>query len=252
MCVSTHHSQGGEDYDARLWPTGWDQPQFNDAGWSAARVWGGPGCSLKPQDIPPMKAMETLTTIAQWHPNNTQANVVVHDLGKNFAGWPVLRVQGSAGTQLRMTCGELLTNGSATGARIPFGTPVQDGSPNWFQYTLQGTGTVETWRPRFSFYGFRWVMVEVVVGTTPAMVEIAGEAVFSSADQVGHFNSSSALYNDIHRLVMQSMKGNFGSVWMDCPHREKLGWLEVSHLMAPGVFVLFCLFLFIYLFDLVV
>jgi hypothetical protein len=25
------------------------------------------------------------------------------------------------------------------------------------------------------------------------------------------------------------------SVLMDCPHREKLGWLEVSHLLAPAI-----------------
>lgn len=53
-------------------------------------------------------------------------------------------------------------------------------------------------------------------------------------------------------MVLQSIKSNMGHVWMDCPHREKLGWMEVarcpflqsaahltlqqvSHLMTPSV-----------------
>ena len=31
----------------------------------------------------------------------------------------------------------------------------------------------------------------------------------------------------IHGMVLQSIKSNMGHVWMDCPHREKLGWMEV-------------------------
>jgi hypothetical protein len=31
----------------------------------------------------------------------------------------------------------------------------------------------------------------------------------------------------IHSMVLQSIKSNMGHVWMDCPHREKLGWMEV-------------------------
>ena len=32
------------------------------------------------------------------------------------------------------------------------------------------------------------------------------------------------------------MKSNFHAVFTDCPHREKLGWLEQVHLNGPGLF----------------
>jgi hypothetical protein len=38
---------GGEDYDARLDPRGWDQPGFDDSRWTAAVGTEGPGCARK-------------------------------------------------------------------------------------------------------------------------------------------------------------------------------------------------------------
>lgn len=37
----------------------------------------------------------------------------------------------------------------------------------------------------------------------------------------------------IHGIVLQSIKSNMGHVWMDCPHREKLGWMEVQSQYTP-------------------
>ena len=36
----------------------------------------------------------------------------------------------------------------------------------------------------------------------------------------------------MHSLILAAIKSNFKSVLTDCPHREKLGWLECSHLLA--------------------
>ena len=53
---------GGEDYDARLERSGWDQPGFNDAGWQAAMVVDGPGGQLVAQSAPPIKVIETFVS----------------------------------------------------------------------------------------------------------------------------------------------------------------------------------------------
>jgi hypothetical protein len=39
-----------------------------------------------------------------------------------------------------------------------------------------------------------------------------------------------------HRLIVQALLSNTFSVLTDCPHREKLGWLEQTHLNADTVF----------------
>jgi alpha-L-rhamnosidase len=34
---------------------------------------------------------------------------------------------------------------------------------------------------------------------------------------------------------LQAFESNLQSVLTDCPHRERLGWLEVSHLVFPAL-----------------
>jgi alpha-L-rhamnosidase len=43
------------------------------------------------------------------------------------------------------------------------------------------------------------------------------------------------MLNAIHKLIVEAMHNNEVSLFTDCPHREKLGWLEETHLVGPGV-----------------
>ena len=140
-----------------------------------------------------------------------------------MAGRPRLRVSGPAGAVVKMIPGELLN---------PDGTVSQrsSGGPMWFAYTLSGKG-VEEWAPRFTYYGFRYVQVE----TTAQVESLTGEFIHADAPRVGAFESSSDLFNRIHKLVDMAVRSNLQSVLTDCPHREKLGWLEVAHLMGPSL-----------------
>ncbi len=36
-------------------------------------------------------------------------------------------------------------------------------------------------------------------------------------------------------LILHAIENNAVSLFTDCPHREKLGWLEETHLMAPSM-----------------
>jgi hypothetical protein len=62
-----------------------------------------------------------------------------------------------------------------------------------------------------------------------------GEFVHSSTERAGAFSCSNELLNRIDRLVDNAVRSNFQAVLTDCPHREKLGWLEVAHLMGPSI-----------------
>ena len=42
-------------------------------------------------------------------------------------------------------------------------------------------------------------------------------------------------FNDIHQIVRQAILSNTKSYFTDCPHREKLGWLEQTHLIGPSI-----------------
>jgi hypothetical protein len=221
---------GGEDFDARRQPPGWDSPGFHDADWSAAIVVSGPGGTLAPELAPPIRVIHTYAPVKTTHP---KAGVIVYDLGQNFAGWPTISVTGPAGSQVKLIPGELLDARGLVTQR-------SSGGPQWFSYTLRGAGA-ERWHPRFSYYGFRYVQVEIkdpdqasaVIRTK--ILSLHGDAVHTSSPVVGNFTSSDDLLNRIHTLIVRAIENNSVSLFTDCPHREKLGWLEEAHLMAPSL-----------------
>ncbi len=224
---------GGEDYDARLEIPGWDRPGFDDSAWRPVPVVPGPGGRLVPQTAPPIKVMRRYPAVAVSEP---KPGVFVYDLGQNMSGWPALSVRGRAGATVKLVPGELLGPDGLVSQRSS-GTPVS------FGYTLRG-GEDETWRPRFSYYGFRYVQVEGAVpggagaggAPKPVVLNLEGHFVRSSARLAGRFSSSDPFINRVHELILRAVESNMQSVITDCPHREKLGWLEVSHLLGPAVF----------------
>ena len=219
--ITFSSTYGGEDFDARREPAGWDRPGFSDADWRPATVVPGPGGQLTPEIAPPIRALHTYTPVKIAHP---RPGVTVYDLGQNFAGWPQIAVSGPAGATVKLISGELLDKDGLVSQRSA-------GSPQWFAYTLRGAGT-ETWHPRFSYYGFRYVQVE----GDAQMVRLEGTAVHSSSEPIGDFAASNDLLNRIHTLILRAVENNAVSLFTDCPHREKLGWLEETHLLASALF----------------
>lgn len=220
---------GGEDYNANLEQKGWNTTKFNDAAWrNAIVVKGSP--VLYHQLNPPLKVHETFSPQKQ---TKVRDGVYVFDLGQNASGIPQIQVQGKKGDTVKIIPGELLKEDGTVSQRAT-------GSPVYFQYILKGEG-VETWQPRFSYYGFRYLQVEgcSVKGegntSSPLLVQIKGLHTRASAPKAGSFTSSSHLFNRIHKLIDWSIKSNMASVLTDCPHREKLGWLEQVHLMGNSI-----------------
>ena len=210
---------GGEDYDARLEQPGWDRPGFDDSKWAHAARLEGPGGRLAAQFSPPVRVQQSYDTVKV---TAVKPGVWIYDLGHNFSGRPLLKVSGAAGQKVRMKTAELLNSQGLVNQSAV-------GEPVWFEYTLKGGGT-ETWTPRFSYTGFRYVQVE---GLKPRRDQ--GQFLHATAARTGQFTSSSDLLNRIHELIVQAIRSNLQNVLTDCPHREKLGWLEQAHLMAAGL-----------------
>ncbi|MBN2311943.1 MAG: family 78 glycoside hydrolase catalytic domain [Candidatus Hydrogenedentes bacterium] len=215
---------GGEDYDARLEQPGWDRPGFDDTAWTPARVVQGPGGVLRAQVAPPLKVVRTLSPATTQH---TGPGEYAFDMGENLSARPVVTVKGSAGDTIILRVGELP------------GKPWENHS---YTYTLRGSGR-ETFRPLFTYFGFQYIFVsgadlpdDAEPGSTrPILLSVKSEFVTSASPAVGSFSASNALLNDINDMVDRSVRSNLQSVLTDCPHREKLGWLEVSHLMGPSI-----------------
>ena len=223
---------GGEDYDARLEQAGWDAAGFDDKDWAAVSVIAGPGGALVPETIPPVVANESYAPVAVTHP---KPGVTVYDLGENMAGWPEIEVTGARGDVVKMLPGELL-DGNGLVTQRSMNASAKD--PDTFTYTLKGGG-VEAWHPRFSYTGFRYVQVETSShnpeATPPVVVKMTGRFIHDAVSVDGTFTSSSELLNRIHTLIDRAILSNSVSVLTDCPTREKLGWLEQTHLAGASI-----------------
>ncbi len=204
---------GGEDYDARWQPA-----------WEPATIVPGPGGELRGPAFaaPPIRAFDVLKPARVTEP---RPGMKVYDLGQNAALMPRITVRGEAGSVVKITPAELLNDDGTA-----FSQWAKRGSVYW-QYTLAGTNS-ETYFPKFFYYGCRYLQVE----TTNAAVEsVEGVVVHSSARPVGEFACSNELFNRIYALVRWAQRSNLMSVLTDCPHREKLGWLEQYHLNGPAL-----------------
>jgi hypothetical protein len=230
--ITYSHVYGGEYYDARLLPAGWNQAGFNTSTWSAAVVTNGPGGILRGQShaAPPIVATQTLQPIQT---NTISANTIVYDLGQNAAIIASLTTHGPSGSQVTITPAEL-TNSDGTVNRSSSG----GGTASW-QYTLAGTGS-ETWTSRFFYHGCRYLQVALnpAPGSSqlPSVDALSGIVIQNSATNAGNFSCSYTLFNNIRTLIRWAQRNNLISILTDCPHRERLGWLEQCNLNGPSLY----------------
>lgn len=221
---------GGEDYDANLEQKGWDQSGFNDTAWKTVVVQRAPAGRLQPQTAPCVKIMKTYPMVRV---DRIKEGDHVFDMGQNLSGFPTLKVQGRKGQKISIIVGEALDERKVTQRR--------SGGPYIYQYTLKGEG-IEEWSPRFSYYGYQYIQVVGADWKTgeidnerPVLLDLVSNFVHLSNEEKGEFECSSSLYNKVHVLIKNAMRSNMQAVFTDCPHREKLGWLEETHLNGPGL-----------------
>lgn len=219
---------GGEDYDANKEQNGWDKALFNDASWKNAVIVNGH--PLGSQTAEPLKVMQVFAPIKQ---TKIKEGIWVFDCGQNMSGIPQITVEGKKGDTVKIIPAELLNEDGTANQKAT-------GSPHYYNYILKGSGK-ETWQPRFTYYGYRYIQTENVTAVKepgnkhPLLVTVKGLHTSNAAARVGNFNSSNELFNKTDKLIDWSIKSNMASVFTDCPHREKLGWLEESHLVGASV-----------------
>lgn len=228
---------GGEDYDATRLQAGWDQADFPGHGeWEQAAEVCPPAGRLKAQATYPLQVMKTFQPISITEP---APGVYVADFGQNFSGWIKLTVKGLKGAKVTLSPAELLTADGLANQKWT-------GSPHRYHYTLEGSGE-EVWSPRFSYYGFRYVQIEGAApieskaalhkgdAASSLLLDVEGQMIYPASPVVGSFSSSNALLNRTHEIINWAILSNMKSIFTDCPHREKLGWLEQVHLMGPSI-----------------
>jgi alpha-L-rhamnosidase len=220
------HIYAGEDFDLRARQEGWDCAGFDERAWQPARVATAPPGKLEPMSFPGIKTF----------PRETPASVKQPEPGVFLYSFP----QNTA-AQLRVEVA-----GGKAGARIKFrGGEHKNAQDRLFGGYIVGSdlltdGGTSTHQWVFFYLGMQFVEVSGAVpegeanpGNLPVIRRLELVPVRAGLAETGSFNCSSDLYNRTHQLIDAAMRANMSWVMTDCPHREKLGWLECSYLLQP-------------------
>ena len=223
--ITENNIYAGERYDATLEQPGWNGPDFDDSSWAPVVMMAAPGGRLERQDMPPMRRIEMVRPVAM---RTGTAGRCVLDMGQNFSGWARIRVKARAGTEIRLRFAEALAPDGTidTASTGVLHTRVEQADA----YICKGKG-VETWEPRFTYHGFRYVEVTGWPGT-PAPGEIVGVVVHTDLPVAGHFQCSDARLNRLHAMALWTHRSNIHGIPEDCPARERCGWLGDANMVA--------------------
>lgn len=200
----------GEQYDARLEMPGWNAPGFDDSAWTKAVAVRAPSGAITAQAAPPDRVMEVVPGVI----SSASPGVFTFDAGTNLAGWAKLRVSGPRGRKVALRFRE--DAGRDYGQRD--------------SYVLKGEG-IETWEPRFTWHGFRYVDVTGV--DEAPQLDVCG--VHTAVEPAGRFECSNSLFNQIHATFVRTQLANMHcGVPSDCPHRERLGYTGDGQVAAQA------------------
>ena len=168
----------------------------------------------------PVKARERFAPVGR---NKQPDGALVYDFGQNFAGVVELKLKGKRGQVVTVRHAEILNPDGTLNTR--------------FLRTAKATATYtcadgeQTWSPRLTYMGFRYISVE---GVGEADVEVTGVALYSDLEQTGSFACSNEMVNQLQSNITWSARSNLVDIPTDCPQRdERMGWTGDIAVFAP-------------------
>ncbi|MDO4587279.1 MAG: family 78 glycoside hydrolase catalytic domain [Planctomycetia bacterium] len=198
----------------------------------------GPKGKLKAQNFPGTVVSE------EFRPKSvreTSPGVWLVDLGQNIAGWARVKIHNAEkGDVIRFRYSErILEDGSIE--RFDIAQHFMEGSPFYYAgekgqfqtdfYLCNGSGS-EVFEPRFTYNGFQYIEI-TGLKTAPTVDDFVACVVHNDFNQIGSFECSNELLNQIQNATLWSYRANYVNGYpTDCPHREKNGWTGDAHLAA--------------------
>ena len=206
---------GGEEIDARKQIADWNRVGFDDKNWANA-VPTERKVQLSAQIVEPDRVIETIKPVKVAALAEKQWKI---DFGKNFTGWIEIRnLRGEPGTRITMHVADDPRSLADFGQINSYICGNEPG----------------TFRNRFNYAGGRYVTIQGL-SRKPSLADITGYAISSDFKRTGRFRCSNELLNRIYETDLWTFRANtLNGVTMDCPHRERLGYGEVSWATAWG------------------
>ena len=167
----------------------------------------------------PVKAHEVFHPVSV---TKAPSGVLIYDFGQNFAGVISAKIKGKKGQKITFRHAEILMDGEL------FTKPLRSAKQEAVYICKDGE---QTWSPRMTYMGFRYVSME---GTAGEDVELSAIALYSDVEDNGEFSCSNELVNKLQSSIRWGAKSNFVDIPTDCPQRdERMGWTGDIALFSP-------------------
>ncbi len=227
----------GEVYDARREIPRWGT---NDcAEWLVVAEYPAPGPStrLEPQCMPPERPVREVRAVSMKQITEPDGErPYMYDFGENLTGWCRLQLRNAApGTRIRLEFAEKI-NPDGTLFRTPIGNEV-NGTVQVDYYTAKG-GAQETWEPVFTFHGFQYAALYVESGALPEAPSdktLTAVVVHTDLPETASFDCSDPQLVRLHEAAGRTLLAGMHGLPMDCPVRERCGWLGDGHVIAEAL-----------------
>lgn len=228
------HEFGGETLDARKIVSEWNLLSFNDSHWSNVSVVDAPSPSIVAQQCELNRKGKPFESTDIQRIGDSR---YVIDFGKNLTGIMKLTMkQMNYGDTVIIYYADRFCGGAAS-EKSPAGDIKGSMSDILFS---QGTDTFryavynqkdiyiaagkkrEIFESKFNHHGYRYAIVE---GIKEAPIEAVSALIETDLERIGSFSCSNSLFNELHKVNDWTMRClNQGSVYVDCPTRERLGY----------------------------
>lgn len=227
---------GGEDYDARLQIPGIGDADADLSQWEPVHIvtphFQSPHSGVSGHGVLRSRMYEPLRVVEEWPAVSVKTvssggyTLRMVDFGRNFAGQYRFRLKGRAGQKISLRCGESLNPDGSVYMENFYTGPAD----TYEEYTFRGDEAGEEWGPEFMYHGFRYLQI-IGLDEEPDAAAFTAMRIRSAMENVGTVVTSNALVNDIHVICRDAIASQLYNSITDCPHREKLGWLDVPNEM---------------------
>ena len=156
-----------------------------------------------------------------------KGQTLIIDLEQEMVGWAKLTLKGERGTFVNVHYAEFLNDSGEIsrgndGAKGSLYTINLRSALAKETYILGGSGE-ETYRPTFTFYGYRYVQISAE--NDIEILDFISEVVGSVTKEIGSIETSNELVNKLISNTLWGQRGNYLSIPTDCPQRdERFGW----------------------------
>ena len=227
----------GEDYNALKEVQEWTKGDFNDSEWAQVKIIDAPSATVEIQGYVGLPIRNNVTLSAK-SVTEPVKGTYVYDFGQNHAGVPkISNLKGKAGQKITLHFAEMLY------PEIIPETPVAPYTVEMYKenkgqmyienyrsalstdnYIMKGDPNGETYEPKFTFHGYRYMSISGLDAPLP-LEDVKALVLESIGEQNSSYETSNPYINRLFENVAWGERSNFLSVPTDCPQRdERMGW----------------------------